>query len=173
MTGGVDLVRQAVIERLRSQGVRAEAAYSRAWAGRYDGAVIAVGVRGCVSAPAGLGNYLGTERDERTGAEREVYGRRAEITLALDTYAPRDAGAGGCLAALERAHDALSDGVAAGLRPGKMDWGEARFDRDSGMFLQQGSLQCDAFFLAAVEAETGLLLDFRLKGVPWIEHDGT
>ena len=25
----------------------------------------------------------------------------------------------------------------------------------------------------AVEAETGLLLDFRLKGVPWIEHDGT
>ena len=56
MTSGVELVRQAVLNRLRAQGVQAEAAYSRAWAGRCDGAVIAVGVRGCVSAPAGLGN---------------------------------------------------------------------------------------------------------------------
>ena len=54
-----------------------------------------------------------------------------------------------------------------------MDWGEARFDIDSGMFLQRGSLQCGAFFVASVEAETGLLLDFRLKGVPWIERNST
>ena len=173
MTSGVELVRQAVVERLRAQGVQAEAAYSREWAGRYQGAVVAVGVRGFASTSAGLGSYLGAVWDREAGTDREIYGRQAELTLALDAYAPREAGAAGCLAALEAAHDALTVSPAAGLRPGRMDWGEARFAPDSGMFVQRGSLQCGAFFVAAVEAETGLLLSFRLKGVPWIEHDST
>lgn len=173
MTSGVELVRQAVLKRLRERGVQAEAAYGRAWARRYKDPVVAVGVRGFASTSAGLGNYLGAEWDQEAGTDREIYGRQAELTLALDACAPREAGAAGCLAALEAAHDALAEFPAAGLRPGKMDWGEARFDQDAEMFVQRGSLQCTAFFLAEVEAETGLLLDFRLKGVPWIEHSGT
>lgn len=173
MTGGMELVRQAVIGRLRERGVPAEAAYSREWARRYAGAVVAVGVRSCVSDPAGLGGYLGTRWDAEAGTERELYGRQAELTVALDAYAPREAGGGACLAALEAAHDALTECPAAGLRPGSMELGEVDFDTDAEMFLQRGSLRCRAFFLAETEAETGLLLDFRLKGVPWIEHDST
>ena len=172
-TSGVELVRQAVMERLRERGIPAEAAYDRSWAGKYEGAVIAVGVRSCTSTAAGLGGYLGEEWDEKAGTDREIYGRQAELTIALDAYAPRQAGAKACLQALEAAHDALTLSPPAGLRPGNMDWGEVRFDRDTEMFLQQGSLQAAAWFLAVVEAETGLLLSFRLKGVPWIEHDGT
>lgn len=169
---GVELVRRAVLERLAACGVAAEAAYSRDWAGRYAAPVVAVGVRSCVSGPAGLGSYLGEEQDSG-GRCRELYGRQAELVVSLDAWAPRESGAAGCLRTLEAAHDALTETALAGLRPGEMDWGEVGFDRDTEMFVQRGSLRCTAFFTAAVEAETGLLLEFRLKGVPWIEHDDT
>ena len=167
---GVELVLQAVLERLRERGVAAEAAYSRDMAGRYAGPVAAVGLRSCLSAPAGLGSYLGEER-LADGRCRDLYARQAELVLALDAYAPREAGAAGCLRTLEAAQEALSD--AAWLRLGEMDWGEARFDGDTEMFVQRSSLRCTAFFVAAAEAETGALLAFQLKGVPWIDESGT
>jgi len=173
MMGGLELVRQTVVERLREQGVQAEAAYSRNWAGKYTGAVVVVGVRSCAGDEAGLGGYLGERWDEESGTVREIYGRRAELVLSLDAYAPRSAGAAACLAALERAQDVLTREMPAGLRPGTVQWDAVGFDRDTEMFLQRGSLTCGAYFLAETEAETGLLLRFKLKGVPWIEHDGT
>lgn len=170
MVSGMELVRQAAIGRLRDRGIRAESAYGREWAGEYREPVIVVGVRSCAAKAAGLGHYLGREWDAAAGTEREVYGWQARLTLALDAYAPREAGAKGCLAALEAAHDALTGEPIAGLRPGSLEMGEAEFDRDTGMFVQRGSLQCAARFVAAAEEETGVLLDFRLKGVPWIEQ---
>ena len=125
-----------------------------------------VGIRSCGTAESGLGNYLGETYDEETAAWRAQYGRKLELVVALDAYSPAGAGQEGCCAALERAHDLLTGQPVSGLRFGEMDWGEVRFDRDTGMFLRQGSLRCSAFLVAAVEEESGLLLDFRLKGVP-------
>ena len=163
---GVELVRQEIIRCLQRGGLLAEAAYDRAMAGQYDHSVIAVGIRSCETAESGLGSYLGEVYDEETAAWRAQYGRTLELTVALDAYSPDAGGPEGCCAALEKAHDLLTGQPVGGLRFGAMDWGEVRFDRDTGMFLQQGSLRCSAFLVAAVEEESGLLLDFRLKGVP-------
>ena len=163
---GVELVRREIIRRLQEGGLLAEAAYDREMAGAYAQAVIAVGIRSCGTAESGLGSYLGETYDEETAAWRAQYGRKLELVVALDAYSPAGAGQEGCCAALERAHDLLTGQPVSGLRFGEMDWGEVRFDRDTGMFLRQGSLRCSAFLVAAVEEESGLLLDFRLKGVP-------
>ena len=161
---GVELVRQEILRRLRSGGLTAEEAYGREMAGAYAQAVIAVGIRGCETGESGLGRYLGEVYDEQTASWQERYGRNLTMTVALDAYA--EAGPEECCAALERAHDLLTGQPAAGLRFDAMDWGEARFDRDTDMFLQQGSLRCSAFLVAAVEEESGLLLKIELKGVP-------
>ena len=170
---GVEIVRQAVVQCLQAGGLRAEAAYSREMAAAYEETVIAVGVRSCGTAPAGFDSYLGERYDEKTASYQEQYGRRAELTIVLYAYAPRSVGAKGCGEALEAAHDLLTATAPAGLQVGEMDWGEVGVDRDTGMFLQQGSLRCSASFVAVVQEETGLLLSFRLKGVPLLEHDHT
>ena len=163
---GIEVVRQAVIRCLQAGGMEALGAYDREKAAESGRTVVAVGIRGCAAAESGVGCYLGEAYDEKTASWQERYGRELTLTVALDAYAPVRAGAAGCCAALEKAHDLLTAGGVAGLRPEEMDWGEARFDRETDLFLQQGNLRCRAFLVATVAEESGMLLEIRLKGVP-------
>ena len=47
-----------------------------------------VSVRKCQVGPAGFQDYLGEQFDKDSGQWRELYGRKAELTLGLDLYAP-------------------------------------------------------------------------------------
>ena len=162
---GLEQVKSAVVETLRRGGLNAEAEFAREQLGRYDGAVISVGVRRGECRQAGFCDYLGITADQETGVSREIYGRRLDISLSLDAWAGKDSGAAACQEALERAHGILLEGLPAGIRPGEMTWEEAGWDRDAGMFLRKGTLQCAAYLLAEMREDTGLLSDFILKGV--------
>jgi len=163
---GAELVRDEVLRCLREKGVAAVSAYESGMAAEQENAVIAVGIRSCESAEAGMGAYLGELYDETTASWQEQYGRKMDICVALDAYGAEKGGAQGCEKILGEAHDALFTAGITGIRWGGMQWGEAGWDRGSGMFLQQAQLRCSAYFIAAVEEETGVLLSFRLKGVP-------
>ncbi len=160
----MELVRSEILHRLDIAGVTAVASYSTALAKEQSGAVIAVDIRKLETAEAGFGAYLGEHYDKVNGVWREEYGYSAELTIALDAYAPRVAGAAACGAALEKAYDALMTHSDDGLKNKAMEWGEVRWDKDSGLFLQQGTLYCGVHFIATVDEESFLLLDFKLKG---------
>lgn len=87
MTGALRAWRDGVADQLRQAGLNAVAAMDRARAPRWRQPVAAVALSQAVCAPGGFQNYLGVHRD-RDGTEREVYGREAELTLALDIFAP-------------------------------------------------------------------------------------
>ena len=160
---GLDQVKVAIAAALERAGLRAVTAFGPKRLEAYGGPVVTVGVRRGECRQAGLWDYLG-EREEK-GARREIYGRRLDITLSLDAWADAETGAERCQQALERAYEAVLNGLPAGIRPGEMVWEEVKWDRETGMFLRRGTLQCGVYLLAAAREETGELTDFVLKGV--------
>ena len=162
---GLEQVKTALTAALERAGITAVKEYGPERIRDYAGAVITVGTRRGESRQAGLCDYLGEQEDPETGRRAEVYGRRLDITLSLDAWADRAAGAAACQEALEACHEALLSGLPAGLRPGDMTWEEVRWDQEAGMFSQRGTLRCAAYLTATAQDETGMLSDFILKGV--------
>ena len=103
MNGALNAWRDGVAEQLRQAGLNAVAAMDCAAAARWREAVAAVAVSKVACASGGFQDYLGVGKDPETGREGEVFGRRAELTLALDIFAPRDGGGDACRKAAEYA----------------------------------------------------------------------
>ena len=91
MSGGLGKFREDIIALLRQENIPAIAAFEpeeRKWL-EEPTAVVSLARVTCT--PGGFQNYLGT----RTGADgqnEEWYGREAQLTVALDLYAPRTGG---------------------------------------------------------------------------------
>ncbi|MEG0778971.1 MAG: hypothetical protein RRY95_01360 [Oscillospiraceae bacterium] len=162
MTGLVQ-VRAAVEKRLRDAGLTVLSRYGRDRAKRYATPIVVVGVGQTTGKPLGFFDYLGERFDPKTQSFSELYGRRLEVTISLEGYAP--VAADDCEAVLETAAEALLSGLPSGLKLGETTWEDVSWDGESRMFVRRGSVQCTAYFTAAVSGETGLLLDFELKGV--------
>jgi len=160
----LEQIRTAFLRRLTDSDIPAASAYNRDWAAAYNAPVLAVGVGGGGSRQVGFGDYLGQSYDPDTATYQERYGKQLEVTLTLDVYSPRTVGAGGCELLLEQVQDVLTARPLTGLRLGDMTWEEVAWDRDADMFRRRATLPCSAAFIATVQEETGLLLDFRLKG---------
>ena len=109
-------VKRAVVKAVAEAGCAATAAYGAEELKRYERAVAAVGVRETRITKAGLIGYLGRRTDERTQETAECYGRRMELSVSLDIYAPRTLGAQGCEDAAETAAQALTTALPEGLR---------------------------------------------------------
>ena len=75
---------------LSANGVAAEPAWSGRERTALTGPKAVVSVRKCQVGPAGFQDYLGERFDEDSGQWRELYGRKAELTLGLDLYAPEE-----------------------------------------------------------------------------------
>ncbi|MEI3141566.1 MAG: hypothetical protein V8S34_08605 [Lawsonibacter sp.] len=67
-------------------------------------------MRKCQVGPAGFQDYLGERFDEDSGQWTELYGRKAELTLGLDLYAPEETEGAAMEAALFRLARALVRG---------------------------------------------------------------
>ena len=87
MTGALRAWRDGVADQLRKNGLNAVTAMDCQRAPRWREAVAAVALSKVTCAPGGFQNYLGVRKGP-DGAEREVYGQEAELTLALDVFAP-------------------------------------------------------------------------------------
>ncbi len=159
---GLNQVKAAVIETLQKAGLSAVTAYDGA-AKRYDGPVAAVDVAEAAGKPGAFDSYLGQVYDPEAGTVVERYGRKLDVTLSVDVRAPT---AAACEEGCERAAEALlSGGLPSGLRLGEQSWEAVAWDKANQMFLRKGRAVGRAFFTATAEVDSGVFLDFILKGV--------
>ena len=164
MSGALSGWRQAVAEQLRENGLNAVTAMESARAGRWREAVVAVSLSGVVCAAGGFQDYLGVWKDPETGKERELYGGEAELTLALDVFAPRDGGEGACQAAAEAVTECMVCRGAAGLAALEVRAGRVEFLEADGLYREEVSCRCGAWLVARIDDEAGAFVDFEVKG---------
>ena len=163
MNGALNAWRQSVVEQLRESGLNAVAAMESAPANRWREAVAAVSLIRVVCAPGGFNDYLGVRRGPEAGTEQEVYGREAELTLAMDVYAPRDGGESACQQAAERMMETLVCQGAAGLSALELEAGQVEFLEKEGLYRLKTTCRCGAWLTAAVDSG-GTFVDFEVKG---------
>lgn len=158
---GLNQVRDAVIQTLKQGGLTAVPARNGP-AKQYTGPVTAVDVAEASSKAGALCSYLGERWDEKAGTVRELYGRRLELSVALDV---RAAAAADCVSTMESVAELLMTRLPSGIRCGEQSWEAVSWDRDHQLFLRRGKLRCQAYFTAEAHPESGTLSDFVLKGV--------
>lgn len=164
MSGALNALREQVAEQLRQNGLNAVVAMESARAARWREAVTAVSLSRMVCEPGGFKDYLGTRTDPETGREREIYGREAELTLALDVFAPRDAGESVCQAAAERVAETLVCQGAAGLTALEIQTGRVEFLENEGLYRQQIDCRCRGWLVVAPGEAGEMFTDFEVKG---------
>ena len=163
MTGALNALRERVAEQLRQAGVNAVTGMEGARSSRWREAVAAVSLSRVVCASGGFKDYLGT-RQEENGLERELYGREVELTLALDIFAPRDAGESACQEAAEAVAESLMCQGAAGLNALEIQTGQVEFLDREGLYRQKTSCRCRAWLVARMDDGGGAFADFEVKG---------
>ena len=163
MSGAISALRAGVAEQLRQAGLHVVTAMEPDRAARWRSPVVAVGLKKLDCAPGGFQDYLGLRRDPETGKEQEVYGREAEITLALDVFGPVDGGEGRCLETAETVIEELTCRGAAGLAALELEAGRTEFLEKTGLYRVQVSCRCKAWLVAAADSG-GEFTDFVVKG---------
>ena len=164
MNGALNEWRSAVAEQLRECGLNAVTAMESARASRWREAVAAVSLCRVVCAPGGFKDYLGLRRDPESETEAEVYGCEAELTLALDVFAPRDGGESACQTAAEAVVECLVCRGAAGLAALEVQAGRVEFLEKDGLYRQEISCRCKAWLVARANESGGIFEDFEVKG---------
>ena len=164
MSGALDTLRQTVAGQLRRAGVNAVAGMESARASRWREAVAAVSLSGAVCAPGGFQDYLGVRRDPDTGKERELYGRQAELTLAIDVFAPRDGGESACQQCAQAVVESLLRQGAAGLPALEFRAGRVEFLEGEGLYRQTLSCRCGAWLTAERGEGSEPFADFEVRG---------
>lgn len=125
--------------------------------------VVLVSLEQMSCSSAGLQDYLGQRRDEATGQEKELYGRRAQMTFTLDVLAPPGTGAGACRAVFDRLLLILQEEKPLGLRVRELTGDEMEYDGKEGLLRLRCHLVC-AGWLYTTGDEVGTFLDFTLRG---------
>jgi len=154
-------IRDAVIGALQGAGLAAEAAFPEKWAAERKTPLATIAVGAAEGKAIGFCGYLGEVRDA-SGETREVYGKQLEGEIIVDIRAER---AADCEDGGETAAAVLLGGLPEGIRPGELSWEALVWEKETGLFLRRGKLRCKALFLAEAGEETGVFLDFILKGV--------
>lgn len=168
---GLEELREATAAFLRQRGVPAAVAWEDAPRVRRSGAVAVVSLRGCRGGPAGLQDYLGERFDPDTGRWEELYGKRAELTLGLDLYAPEQLGESGCTALFAKLSEALADGGPEGLTVLRLSCGETGFVEREGLFRCRAEAVCRVYLYASAD-ENGVFTDFRIRGTAGDRKEG-
>ena len=163
MSGGLENIREQMVDYLNERGVQAFAAWPAGERPVQEGALVVVSLRGCQAGPAGFQDYLGERYDERTGLWQELYGRRAALTFGLDLYAPRGQGDEGIQAAFEQVVQAFAQGSPQGLAVQEVACGETVYDSQARRMKRNAQVVCHAY-LYAVAQPGGLFTDFELRG---------
>ena len=155
-------VRDAVMTALDDAGLRTMATFPAGRAKQYTDPVVTVAVGSAEGKDLGFCNYLGETDDETAGTVLELYGKQLEGVIAVDVRAER---AADCEKGCEAAAEVLLGGLPSGIRPGELSWEALCWEKETGMFLRRGKLQCRAVFVAQGHEDGEMFLDFILKGV--------
>lgn len=164
MSAGLKSVRRVMADYLCERGVPAVTAWPAGRRQEREEPLVVVSIRGCKVGAASFQNYLGEHYDERTGRWEERYGRKAELTIGLDIYAP-ERGDGACV---QDAFDALAgvliSGAPDGLDLREFSCGQTVRDEESRRLKRPVEAVCTAW-LCAVSNTGGAFSDFELRGV--------
>lgn len=165
MSGALGAWRTAVAQQLRKAGVDAVEAMEPERVPRRRSPAAAVALAGVACGAGGFQDYLGLEQDPDTGGRREVFGREAELTLELEIFAPRDAGASACRESAEQAANELLFRGAAGLAVTGLTAGKTEFLERDGLYRLAVRCRCKAWLTARSAGEDGgTLTDFEVRG---------
>ncbi len=103
---------------------------------------VCVGLSSARLSSSGLGNYIGVCTED--GSVREMYGERAELTLALDVYA-RASESERCSELADLTRCALYG--AEGLSVTEFSFGEVGYDADSRMLRSRCTAKAGAYLV--------------------------
>lgn len=145
------------------RGVRAIASWSEGARAEAVHPVVLVSLEQMSCAPAGMQDYLGQRLDETTGQEKELYGRRAQLTFTLDILASPGSGAKTCRTVFDRLLLVLQEEKPLGLRVWELTGDEMEYDGKEGLLRLRCRLVC-AGWLYTTGDEAGTFLDFTLRG---------
>lgn len=161
---GLEKIRQEMADFLNDRGVPAVTAFPAIPRQEREEPVAVVSLRGCRVEPVGFQNYLGDRYDPETGRWEERYGRKAELTLALDLYAPEK----GDGEALQTAFDTLAGALLLespeGLELKELSCGQTVRDGEYRRLKRPVEAVFTACLSAAADAG-GAFTDFVLRGV--------
>lgn len=159
----LESVLEAVIGALKKGGLEAGGEFpfeSR----RLTGPWICVYAGDCRSLDSGFGGYLGLKaRDD--GSQTELYGRRLELELLFDVYAPLKAGGSELCRRTADKLRGLTETFPQGLRILELSGGRMTAEEGMGAYRCSFRASCAALFLAEAYGDEGEFSDFVLKGV--------
>lgn len=125
--------------------------------------VVVVTVQEYTAATAGFEHYLGERYNEETANWEELYGRKVELTLGLDLYAPEREKEAALQDLAQRLAGILTLETPEGLQVGKITCGKTEWDEQQRRLKREMSASCMAWLRAAC-AEGAEFLDFELRG---------
>ena len=164
MSVGLENIRREMAKFLNDRGVPAVTAFPAAPRREREEPVAVVSLRGCKVEPAGFQNYLGDRYDPEAGRWEERFGRKAELTFALDLYAPEK----GDGEALQAVFDALAGALLLegpeSLDLKELSCGQTVRDGEHRMLKRPVEAVFTAC-LSAVADAGGAFTDFELRGV--------
>ena len=130
----------------------------------YGKTVTAVAIADGKAVQSGFGEYLGVFDSPEEG-EKELYGKRMELTLGLYIYSPKNEnyGAGGCAKTFGQIVKAIEKAPFP-IKLSEIKYGETGYDSSTGMFLSKCSIKCSCWLTAELTDE-GAFTDFKLQGV--------
>ncbi|MBO5727397.1 MAG: hypothetical protein J6Q14_03155 [Oscillospiraceae bacterium] len=159
----LEQIQQELARVLAGQGVNAVAAWPQGRAVQPEQATVLVSLEEVKCTPSGLQDYLGQWADEPGGEELLRYGRRAQLTFALDVLTPPEAGAEQERAVLDALLAALYAQPPLGLRVQEMEVEQTQFDSKQRLLRRRCHLRCAGWLHAHGQQEDSLL-SFELRG---------
>lgn len=162
----LDSILSAVCDTLESKKISAAISrYPYGGKKQHEAPVVTVGLKSGSTAPSGFAEYMGQRYDRVTDTYNEIYGKRLDMSFAIDIYSPKSQayGAGRCLEIFGEIAEACSS-LPSGIRVKEILCGETKYDTAVNMFCCQAELKFTAF-LYAEQTGDAEFLDFVLKGV--------
>lgn len=151
-------------KRLKATDIAVLREWQRRSLARPSAPVAVIGIQQTKSEEGALWQYIGQFPNASNGEIEERYGRRFEITLYVDFYAPPNM-AGQLQKCCERLEEIFLSPSPDALCPMSVQRGEITADSDVGALKCRCTLLCGAYYTAAADEDSMLLRDFTLKGV--------
>ena len=159
----LEQVQKQLADFLVAHGVQAMAAWPEERRCGPEQPVVLVSLDKLDCGPAAMQDYLGQRLDEESGQWRDLYGRKAQMTLALDVLAGPKAGMQACRGVFAQVVQAFQTEKPAGLTVRSLTGEEPEYDEKEGLLRLRCRLECAGWLYCAGE-EAGTFLDFILKG---------
>ena len=161
---GCEQITAAVTAWLKERGVEAVDGWSARERRAMSGPTVVVTVRSCEAGQGGFAHYLGERYSQENARWEELYGRRLEVELGLDLYAPEGTGQGEMQEMLEKLMQALTLESPEGLRLEKLCCGELGWDEKQRRLRQKVTAKYLAWLRAAAAEDESEFLEFELRG---------